>query len=70
MSGILYNGQTAFKVIADHIKAITFALSDGASFGNTGRDYVLRRLLRRSSRFGKQLGFNEPFLYKTSRYCL
>ena len=64
MSGILYNGQTSFKVIADHIKAITFALSDGASFGNTGRDYVLRRLLRRSSRFGKQLGFNEPFLYK------
>ncbi len=47
MSGILYNGQTSFKVIADHIKAITFALSDGASFGNTGRDYVLRRLFKK-----------------------
>ncbi len=64
LSGILYDGQTPFKVIADHIKALTFALSDGASFENTGRGYVLRRLLRRSSRFGKQLGFKEPFLYK------
>lgn len=64
MTGILYDGQTAFKVIADHIKAITFALSDGALFENVGRGYVLRRLLRRSVRFGKQLGFKEPFLYK------
>jgi len=64
MSGVLYDGQMAFKVIADHMKAITFALSDGAMFENMGRGYVLRRLLRRSVRFGKKIGFNEPFLYK------
>ena len=64
LSGVLYNGEVAFKVIADHMKAVTFAISDGASFGNTGRDYVLRRLVRRSVRFGRTLGFNEPFLYK------
>ena len=64
MSGILYNDQTSFKVIADHIKAITFALADGAYFENTGRGYVLRRLLRRSVRLGKGLGLTEPFLYK------
>ncbi len=64
LSGVLYNGEVAFKVIADHIKAVTFAISDGANFGNTGRDYVLRRLVRRSVRFGRTLGFNEPFLYK------
>ncbi len=64
LSGFLYASQTSFKVIADHMKAITFALSDGAAFGNTGRDYVLRRLLRRSVRYGKQLGFKEAFLYK------
>ncbi len=64
MSGILYDGQTAFKVISDHMKAITFALADGACFENTGRGYVLRRLLRRSVRFGKKLGFEEAFLYR------
>lgn len=64
MTGILYNGQMAFKVIADHIRALTFALSDGAIFENVGRGYVLRRLLRRSVRFGKKLGLNEPFMYK------
>ena len=64
LSGVLYNGEVAFKVIADHMKAVTFAISDGASFGNTGRDYVLRRLVRRSVRYGRTLGFSEPFLYK------
>lgn len=64
LSGVLYNGQPSFKVIADHMRTITFALADGAMFDNVGRGYVLRRLLRRSVRYGKQLGFNEAFLYK------
>ena len=63
ISGLLYNGDMAFKVIADHIRAITAALADGAIFENTGRGYVLRRLLRRSVRMGKKLGINEPFMY-------
>jgi len=64
LSDVLYNGDFTFKVIADHIRAITVALSDGASFENVGRGYVLRRLLRRSVRMGKKLGLNEPFMYK------
>lgn len=63
LTEILYDGQMAFKVIADHIRALTFALSDGANFENTGRGYVLRRLLRRSVRFGKKLGLNDNFMY-------
>lgn len=59
-----YIGQKEYKIIADHIRAITFALADGACFENIGRGYVLRRLLRRSVRFGKYLGFTEPFMYK------
>ena len=59
-----YSGQKEFKIIADHIRAITLALADGAFFDNNGRGYVLRRLLRRSVRFGRNLGLNEPFLYK------
>ena len=64
LTGILYDSQKEFKVIADHIRAITFALSDGASFENVGRGYVLRRLLRRSIRMGKNLNLSEPFMYK------
>lgn len=64
LSGVLYNGDITFKIIADHIRAITNALSDGAIFENVGRGYVLRRLLRRSVRMGKKLGLNEPFMYK------
>ncbi len=59
-----YEGQKEFKIIADHIRAITFALADGAAFENFGRGYVLRRLLRRSVRFGKAIGLECPFLYK------
>lgn len=53
----------AYRVIADHLRAITFALSDGAMFSNEGRGYVLKRLLRRASRFGRELNFNKPTLY-------
>ena len=59
-----YVGQKEFKIIADHIRAITFALADGATFENVGRGYVLRRLLRRSVRFGKAIEIPCPFLYK------
>ena len=59
-----YTGQKEFKVIADHIRAITFAIADGAAFENVGRGYVLRRLLRRSVRFGKNIGMEAPFMYK------
>ncbi|MDD4643737.1 MAG: alanine--tRNA ligase, partial [Bacilli bacterium] len=64
LSGKQYNGEMAFKVIADHVRTLTFALSDGAVFSNEGRGYVLRRLLRRAVRYGKKLGIEEPFLYK------
>lgn len=64
LSSFQYTGQKEFKIIADHIRAITFALADGACFENIGRGYVLRRLLRRSVRFGKAIGLECPFLYK------
>jgi len=64
LAKVEYVGQKEFKIIADHIRAITFALADGAAFENVGRGYVLRRLLRRSVRMGKALGFNDAFLYK------
>ncbi|MEA3286675.1 MAG: alanine--tRNA ligase [Candidatus Marinimicrobia bacterium] len=67
LSGIPYDPGTAgmaHRVIADHIRMLTFSISDGALPANDGRGYVLRRILRRAARYGRNLGMNEAFIYK------
>ncbi|PEE37246.1 alanine--tRNA ligase [Bacillus pseudomycoides] len=69
ISGEKYRGgdvekDMAFKVIADHIRTVTFAVGDGALPSNEGRGYVLRRLLRRAVRYAKKLNINRPFMFE------
>ncbi|WP_077214070.1 alanine--tRNA ligase [Bacillus dakarensis] len=68
ISGVKYGQKketdVAFKVIADHIRTVAFAVGDGALPSNEGRGYVLRRLLRRAVRYAKQININRPFMYE------
>jgi alanyl-tRNA synthetase len=67
LSGLPYEGTAniiSMRVVADHIRTLSFAIADGAIPGNEGRSYVLRRILRRAARYGRKLNLNEPFLYK------
>ncbi|MBS1192302.1 MAG: alanyl-tRNA synthetase [Nitrospirae bacterium] len=68
LAGVPYHkdGQTdiSYQVCADHLRAMTFLISDGVLPSNEGRGYVLRRILRRASRYGRLIGINKPFLYK------
>jgi alanyl-tRNA synthetase len=69
LSGKPYNAghsdtDVAIRIIADHIRALTFAIGDGAIPSNEGRGYVLRRILRRAARWGRKLDLREPFMYR------
>jgi len=70
MSGHGYSSQlgnktdNAFRVIADHVRTLVLAITDGATPSNDGRGYVIRRILRRAARFGRELDLHDPFLYK------
>ena len=57
---------TSYCVIADHVRTIMFSICDGAKFSNEGRGYVLRRILRRAVRYGRELGFEGPFLFEVA----
>lgn len=65
MTDVKYeDNKMAYRVIVDHIRTLVFAISDGALFSNEGRGYVLRRILRRAVRFGRQLGIEKMFMHE------
>ena len=67
LTGKKYDGernQVAMRVIADHVRALTFAIADNANPSNEGRGYVLRRILRRASRYARNLDVRDPLIYK------
>jgi len=66
LSGRVAEGEDriAMQIIADHARAVTFAITDGAAPSNDGRGYVVRRILRRAARAGRRLGLTEPFLWR------
>jgi len=59
-----YNGNASFRVIADHLRSVSFLLAQGVNFDKEGRGYVLRRIMRRAIRHGYLLGLREPFMHK------
>jgi alanyl-tRNA synthetase len=67
LTGVAYDRGdkgTPHRVVADHVRCLSFAIADGATPGNEGRGYVLRRILRRAARFSQQLDQKDPFIYK------
>ncbi len=65
--GVSEEHDIALKVIADHVRTVTFAVGDGVQPSNEGRGYVIRRLLRRAVRYGRVIGLDRPFLYELVR---
>ncbi|MBY6035367.1 alanine--tRNA ligase [Fictibacillus nanhaiensis] len=62
--GLSTETDTAFKVIADHVRTVSFAIGDSALPSNEGRGYILRRLIRRAIRFAKKININKPFMFE------
>jgi alanyl-tRNA synthetase len=65
--GSVESDDVAMKVIADHSRAAAFLIGDGVLPSNEGRGYVLRRIMRRAIRYGRNIGLTQPFLHETAR---